>query len=48
LRDLEFLNVAGDQRMKVTPLGPMQFGGPKSRSLVVPAAVLPSVEDEQP
>lgn len=47
LRDLEFLNDDGS-RLKVTPVGPTRFGGPKPRGLLVPASVLPSLADEEP
>jgi hypothetical protein len=47
LRDLEFLNDDGS-RMKVTSVGPIRYGGPKPRGLQVPAAVLPSLADEEP
>ena len=47
LSDLELHTVDG-QVFKAMPIGPVRYGGPQCRGLLVPAAVLPSIKDEEP
>jgi hypothetical protein len=47
LTDLELRSVDG-QVFKAMPIGPVRYGGPQCRGLLVPAAVLPSIKDEEP
>jgi hypothetical protein len=47
LPDLEFHTPEGS-RVGVQRHGPVQFGGPKSRGVLVPASCLPSMKDEEP
>lgn len=48
LPDLEFLHDDGTTRTKVSLHGPVRFGGPQSRGVVVPFDFLPSLKDEEP
>lgn len=47
LPDLSF-RLADGSKVKVTAHGPVRFGGPQSRGVLVPAAALPSMADEEP
>jgi hypothetical protein len=44
---LEFRPIGGD-KVKVSLHGPVRFGGPQSRGVLVPSLFLPSMADEEP
>lgn len=47
LPNLEIV-LADGSRFKASSHGPVRFGGPQSRGVLIPAAVLPSIKDEEP